>query len=245
MRRPFCKAAAPAPLGPECRRMLTHQLNMARLSLINQTARRGGALFLHAEPVRMEDCPIADADDALAPDLTGAPAAPRPLGALDDAMAALFALPPRTLTQPGETLAPGITLQFRGDSGLRAGLGGGDGFAVTLHDRGDSPWFSLEMVLPTEAVRTCRFLGLRVAGHCIAGAVTLRPVLRLMADDGWHDAEFGRDLAFTSAHAENLALLSLDGLAGRETAVAATLILFLRQRATDLRLTRIDPFCAH
>lgn len=190
----------------------------------------------------MEDPAITDASDALAPDLA---VAPRPLGALDDALTALFSLPPRAVERPGETLAPGITLQFRGNSGLRANLGGGAGFAVNLHDRGESPWFSLEMALPIDAIRSCRFLGLRVAGACTAGAATLRPVLRLTAEDGWRDAEFGRDLVFTSAPADNLALLPLDGIEGRETAVAATLILFLRQRAADLRLTRIDPFCAH
>lgn len=190
----------------------------------------------------MEDLPIADVDDALAPDLT---VAPRPFGVLDDALAALFALPPRALERPGEALAPGITLQFRGDSGLRAALGGGEGFAVTLHDRGDSPWFSLEMTAPIDAIRNCRFLGLRITGQCMAGAATLRPVLRLTAEDGWRDAEFSRDLVFTSQASENLALLPLDGLEGRDRAVHATLILFLRQRAADLRLTRIDPFCAH
>jgi hypothetical protein len=191
----------------------------------------------------MEDGPITDAQDALAP--ARADAAPRMLGALDDALATLFALPPRALERPGEPLAPGITLQFRGESGLRAGLGGGAGFAVTLHDRGDSPWFSLEMALPINVIRDCRFLGLRASGHCAAGAATFRPVLRLTAEDGWRDAEFGRDLVFTSQPAENLALLPLDGLEGRENAVEAKLILFLRQRAADLRLTRIDPFCAH
>lgn len=190
----------------------------------------------------MEDLAITDAEDALAPDLTGAP---RPLGALDDAIAALFALPPRMLERPGEPLVPGITLQFRGESGLRAGLGGGPGLALTLHDRGESPWFSLEMALPIAAVRNCRFLGLRIDGQCMAGAATLRPVLRLTAEDGWRDAEFGRDLAFTSQAAENLALLPLDGVEGRDGALHATLILFLRQRAADLRLSRIDPFCAH
>jgi hypothetical protein len=215
---------------------------MVHAGLVNQSARSLGPSSRLAHAETMEDPAITDATDALAPDLI---AAPRLLGALDDALAALFALPPRAVERPGEPLAPGITLQFRGDSGLRANLGGGAGFAVSLHDRGNSPWFSLEMTLPIDAIRTCRFLGLRVAGACAAGAVTLRPVLRLTAQDGWRDAEFGRDLVFTSAPTDNLALLPLDGFEGRENAVAATLILFLRQRAADLRLTRIDPFCAH
>jgi hypothetical protein len=171
--------------------------------------------------------------------------APRPLHALDAAIAKLSGLAPRPIDVPGRALAPGVALQFKGDSGLRGSIGGGGaGFAVALHDRGDSPWFSLEFALPPEALRAARFLGARLGGSCAAGAVTLRPVLRLSAEDGWHDTAFSRDLVFTASPADSLALLPLEEVAGRDEAHAATLIFFVRQRTADLRLTRIEPFCA-
>lgn len=169
---------------------------------------------------------------------------PRPFAALDAAIAGLFAAPPHAIEEPGKPLAPGISLQFRGNSGLRATAGGGDAISVALHDRGDSPWFSVELALPIAPIRTHRFLGLRLGGACAAGAVTLRPVLRLVAEDGWRDTDFPCDLVFTPHPADNLALLPLDAAEGRESATAAVLILFVRQRAADLRLSRIDPFCA-
>jgi hypothetical protein len=156
---------------------------------------------------------------------------PRPFAALDAAIAGLFAAPPHAIEEPGKPLAPGISLQFRGNSGLRATAGGGDAISVAL-------------ALPIAPIRTHRFLGLRLGGACAAGAVTLRPVLRLVAEDGWRDTDFPCDLVFTPHPADNLALLPLDAAEGRESATAAVLILFVRQRAADLRLLRIDPFCA-
>ncbi|MGG7567573.1 hypothetical protein ACQ5SO_15590 [Rhodovulum sp. DZ06] len=172
--------------------------------------------------------------------------AARPLAALDAGLAGLRALPRTRLKRPGMALGPGIAVQYAGKSGVVAraeGLGA-DGFGLTLDDRGASPWFSLELSLPVEALRRARFLGLRLAGAAQAGVAALHPVLRLHAEQGWSDHDAGRDFALTPAEAEQTVILSLDRMAGRDDAASATLILFLRQRAAGLRLARIDPFLA-
>ena len=206
--------------------------------------------------------PRAEGPDETAP--TGGDAAARPLAALDAALEGICALPPTALDRPGMALGPGICVQYRGASGVRAeaeGLGPpapGDmtapdppplstglpsgGLRLALLDRGDSPWFSLELALPMAPLRRARFLGLRLHAAADAGVAALRPVLRLHHEDGWQDAGFGRDMAFTPTPSEQLLALSLDRLTGRAQARDATLILFLRQRAATLRLARIEPF---
>lgn len=170
----------------------------------------------------------------------------RPLAALDAALAGLGALRRTELERPGMTLGRGICVQYAGGSGVVAraeGLGE-DGLALILDDRGASPWFSLELALPVDALCRARFLGLRVAGAAQTGVAALRPALRLHAEQGWSDHEAGRDIALTRAPSEQTVTFALDRMAGRDAAASATLILFLRQRAAGLRLARIDPFLA-
>lgn len=175
----------------------------------------------------------------------GPPSAPqRPLADLEAALAALGATPPTRSEPPGRPLVPGVSLQHRGDAGVDAEIRGlGEGFRLALRDRGASPWFSLELQIPPQALARARFFGLRVRGASEAGALSLRPVLRLNGQEGWRDLEFGRELVFTPEPAENLVCLALDPAESAE-AVSAVLILFLRQRAGALRIAALDPFVA-
>lgn len=167
-----------------------------------------------------------------------------PLADVDAALDALRALPRRASDPPGAALAPGVSVQHRGGAGVVAAIEGlGDAVLLDLADRGGSPWFSLEIALPPERLQGMRFFGLRSAGESAAGLLSLRPTLRLHAEDGWRDLVFPRDHVFTPEPGENLGAVALDDPTGAPP-VGAVLILFLQQRSGALRLTRIDPFLA-
>ena len=192
------------------------------------------------------------------------PAPAPPLAEVEAALDALGDLAATELITPGRMLAPGICVQFQGDAGVRArieglnralprlrlpglpegeapraGQGAASGLRIALETRGESPWFSLEIALPSAPLAAARALCLRLSGRSGSGVVSLRPTLRMGFDDGWSDARFPADFAFTPQASRQMGVLPLDALPNRQ-AGAPVLILFLRQPAAILSLERVE-----